>query len=71
MTILHYIPTIDRNSGGLGSYIQLISKELGKLVNLHIITHESENPLDIENATIHFINGKLTHLLKTKQQFTN
>lgn len=71
MTILHYIPTIDRNSGGLGSYIQLISKELGKLVNLHIITHESENPLDIENVTIHFINGKLTHLLKTKQQFTN
>lgn len=69
MIILHYIPTIDSNSGGLGSYIQLISKELGKLVDLHIVTHESENPLDIENATIHFIDGKLIHLLRTQQQF--
>jgi len=67
MIILHYIPIIDRNSGGLGSYIQLISKELGKSVNLHIVTHESENPLDIENATLHFIDGKLTYLLRTKR----
>ena len=53
MRIIHYIPTIDRNSGGLGAYIQLLSKELGKLVDLHIVTHESENMLEIENATLH------------------
>ena len=69
MRIIHYIPTIDRNSGGLGAYIQLLSKELGKLVDLHIVTHESENMLEIENATLHLIDGRLTHLLKAKRQF--
>ena len=61
MRIIHYIPTIDRNSGGLGAYMQLLSKELGRLVDLHIVTHESENMLEIENATLHLIDGRLTH----------
>lgn len=69
MKIIHYIPTIDRNSGGLGVYMQLLSKELGKLADLHIVTHKSENMLDIENAMLHFIDGGLMHLLKAKRQF--
>lgn len=69
MKILHYIPTIDKKSGGIGSYMQLIAKELGKLVELHIITHQSDNPLNLENAKLHFIDGKLLHLLTTKHQF--
>ena len=49
--------------------MQLLSKELGRLVDLHIVTHESENMLEIENATLHLIDGRLTHLLKAKRQF--
>lgn len=38
MKVVHYIPTIDRNFGGTTFYMQLLGNELGKLVELHIIT---------------------------------
>ena len=45
MKILHYIPSIDRTSGGVGAYMQLLTTELGKLVELHVVTHrEAINP---------------------------
>lgn len=69
MKIIHYIPTIDESSGGIGSYMQLIAKELGKLTELHIITHKSKNMLIIENAKLHFIDNNLMHLYSIKQQF--
>ena len=47
MTILHYIPSIDRSWGGVSTYMQLLSEGLGQLVDLHIVTHHSENELDI------------------------
>lgn len=52
MKILHFIPSIDRSSGGVGSYIQLLAKELGKLCDLYIATEKSEHQLPIENARI-------------------
>lgn len=55
MTILHYIPSIDRTSGGIGAYMQLLTVELGKLVELHILTHQEANPLELENCKVHFI----------------
>lgn len=55
MTILHYIPSIDRTSGGVGAYMQLLTVELGKLVDLHVVTHREENPLELENCKVHFI----------------
>ena len=55
MKILHYIPSIDRTSGGVGAYMQLLTAELGKLVELHVVTHREKNPLELENCKIHFI----------------
>ena len=55
MKILHYIPSIDRTSGGVGAYMQLLTTELGKLVELHVVTHCEANPLTLENCTIHYI----------------
>ncbi len=52
MKILHFIPSIDRTSGGVGAYMQLLAKELGKLCDLYIATAQSEHPLRIENAQI-------------------
>ena len=31
MTILHYIPSIDEASGGVGAYMQLLTRDLGAL----------------------------------------
>ena len=71
MRILHYIPSIDRSSGGVGAYLQLMAHDLGRLVELHIVSHRSAHELSIENCTIHYIDGKRTHLLKAKVEFLN
>lgn len=55
MKVLHYIPSIDRTSGGVGAYMQLLTVELGRLVELHVVTHRDANPLVLENCTVHYI----------------
>lgn len=35
--------------------MQLLTVELGKLVELHVVTHREDNPLELENCTVHFI----------------
>ncbi|MFI3302527.1 MAG: glycosyltransferase [Rikenellaceae bacterium] len=55
MKIVHYIPSIDRTSGGVGFYMQLLSKELGKLVELHVVTTKSCSELKLENCKVHYI----------------
>ena len=57
MKIIHYIPSIDRVAGGTSTYMQVLGKELGKLADVHIITHASENPLPIGNCKIHKVSG--------------
>ncbi|MCG0144454.1 MULTISPECIES: glycosyltransferase [Phocaeicola] len=55
MKIIHYIPSIDRSSGGTTAYMQLLANELGKLVELHIVSHVSNSPVNIGNCQIHYI----------------
>ena len=69
MKILHYIPSIDRTSGGVGIYMQLLAKELGKLVELHVVTHESSNMLEIPNARLHCITGGIKLLSQGKREW--
>ena len=57
MKVIHYIPSIDRIAGGTSTYMQVLGKELGKLADVHIITHASENPLPIDNCKIHYVPG--------------
>ena len=59
MKVIHYIPSLDRNSGGTATYMQLLAGELGKLVELHVVTHWSDNPLKMENCSVHFISSSL------------
>ena len=68
MKVLHYIPSIDRSSGGVGSYMQLLAKELGKIVELHVVTHRSENELPMEHCQLHYI-SKWRHPLGMKRQW--
>lgn len=68
MFVLHYIPSIDRTSGGVGGYIQLLSKELGKLVDLHVATHETENMLELENCKVHYL-PEWKHFFKMKREW--
>ncbi len=45
MRVIHYIPSLDRTSGGTTAYMQLLTKELGRLVELYVVSHTSENPV--------------------------
>lgn len=57
MRIIHYIPSIDRIAGGTSTYMQVLAKELGKLAEVHVITHISENPLPMDGCLIHYISS--------------
>lgn len=57
MKIVHYIPSIDRTAGGTSTYMQVLAKGLGKIAEVHIITHASENPLLMENCTVHYVHN--------------
>ena len=70
MRILHYIPSIDESSGGVGAYMQLLSRDLGARCELHVVTHRSERMLILENCELHFIplnNNPFSN--KSKQEF--
>lgn len=70
MKVLHYIPSIDRTSGGVGGYMQLLSKELGKQVELLVITHATENMLTLENCMVNYI-AEWKHPLMMKRELLN
>ena len=57
MKIVHYIPSIDRTAGGTSTYMQVLAKGLGEIAEVHIITHASENPLVMENCTLHYVHN--------------
>ena len=57
MILIHYIPSLDRTSGGTAAYMQLLAKELGKLVELHVVSHTSNNPMKMENCEVHNVSS--------------
>ena len=68
MKVLHYIPSIDRTSGGTTTYLQMLAKELGNLAELHIVSHASDNPVKQENCQMHFI-ASWKHIIEMKRQW--
>ena len=69
MKIFHYIPSLDLSAGGTTTFLQLLAKELGKYVDLHITTHCSKQTALIENAQIHYLFTSLRHIRKIKKQW--
>ena len=61
-----YIPAI---AMGVGTYMQLLTAELGKLVELHVVTHKETNPLELKNCHVHFIENNNPFLPKEKKNF--
>lgn len=69
MKILHYIPSIDEASGGVGAYMQLLTRDLGKLCELHVVTHKTDNERTLENCSVHYIDYKWKPWDNCKQEF--
>lgn len=69
MKILQYIPSIGKAGGGVSAYLQLLSHDLGKLSNLHVVCHQYKDELQLENCTIHYIERSISHFFTIKRQF--
>ena len=59
MKIIHYIPSIDQVDGGTATYMQLLASELGKISELHLVTHRSASPVVVKNCKVHYISRSL------------
>jgi glycosyltransferase family 4 len=68
MKVLHYIPSLAVKTGGVASYLSVLSEALGKLVELHIVTnYECEQEVKTLNTTIHRISSGLTCYFSAKR----
>ena len=68
MRILHYTPSLDRTWGGTAFYMQLLTKELGRLVELHVASHASMNELMMEHCTVHRLSS-WKNIFQLKQEW--
>lgn len=57
MKVLHYIPSMARNLGGVATYVSLLSGELGKLCELVIVTSVQNNDLPVNNCKVVNLEG--------------
>lgn len=71
MKVLHYIPSIGKSGGGVSAYLQLLSSDLGKYVELHIVCHPNKNEHKLINCKVHYIESSIKHTIKMKKQFCN
>ena len=69
MTIVHYIPSIDEASGGVGAYMQLLTRDLGAMCELHVVTHRSENERKLEGCQVHYISPKWMPWTTARREF--
>ena len=69
MKVVHYIPSIGKSGGGVSAYLQLLSHNLGQLVELHIVCHLCDNELQLTNCKVHYIESSIKHPLKMKHEF--
>lgn len=69
MKVLHYIPSIGKSGGGVSAYLQLLSHDLGQLVDLHIVTHHTPDEMQLNYCSVHFIEGSIKHPIKMKREY--
>lgn len=64
MKIVHYIPSLDRFSGGTTTYMQLLGEKLGQLSELHIVSHQSTNLVEIRYCKLYYIHVNIFGSMK-------
>ncbi len=69
MRVLHFITSIDRKNGGTSTYLELLTEYLGSLVELHIASAQTDNPISMGKAQIHYVDCcGFKNLLKLQKQ---
>lgn len=57
MKVLHYIPSMARNLGGVATYLSILSGELGQRCELVVVTSAQKNDLPVRNCRVVDIEG--------------
>lgn len=71
MKIVQFITSIDRKNGGTSTYLELLTEYLGRLVDLHIVSAPCDNPINMQHATVHYVDCVgMKNLLKLRKQIS-
>lgn len=69
MKVVQFITSIDRKNGGTSTYLELLVKYLGRLVELHVVSAPCDTPVELSGATVHYVAcAGMKNLLKFKRQ---
>lgn len=69
MKVIHFVTAIDRSLGGVSMYMQLLTKELGKIVDLIVVTRPTQNPLLLENCKVIYLPLPVSQLGNFRKQW--
>lgn len=67
--VLHYLPDIDRSSGGVLTYIQVLASAFKDKLELHIVTCHTADEMQVENCRMHYLSSRYLPKWNTKQEF--
>lgn len=69
MKVIHFVAAIDRSLGGVSIYMQLLAKELGKLVDLLVVTRRTAAPLKLENCRVRFLPLPMSEISEFRKEW--
>lgn len=69
MKVIHFVAAIDRSLGGVSIYMQLLAKELGKLVDLLVVTLQTVDPLKLENCRVRFLPLPMSEISEFRKEW--
>lgn len=72
MKVIQFITSIDKKNGGTVTFLELLTRYLGRLVDLHVVSAMTDNPMTVENANVHYVDCVgISNLLKLKKQWSD
>lgn len=69
MKVIHFVVDIDASSGGVSAYMQLLAKELGKLVDLVVVACRTKTPLPLENCRVRFLPRPTSEIVQFRDRW--
>lgn len=71
MKVVHFLGSIDRNSGGIATYMKLLSAELKGLTKLLVATSNCKDPVNLKDVNVHFFDLSIQRWFYIKKEFKN
>lgn len=68
MKVVHYMPSIDKSTGGTAIYLQELASSLKTQVDLYVLTSFSENPVDLNEVNVQFLDLSLINIFKLENE---